>query len=226
MFNSDWYRFLFNSQFITLVKTVLISFLPVWPNDREIFHELLLLGAMTGISIMLRLWLSGSLSDSSSSSSELVSRSLSGSTILSSPSRLVDLSERENWRDKDDSRDWNNCMMMPHWDSRVEVFDRSPRNCLWANRSCHWCSNEIKIPQYSSSKRCSSRISVIVKLKKFGNEGWAYMFNNNLSKYFALFLNYHYHSYCTIATCLQWHQRRSTFRSKQNIHIVTAIWSR
>ena len=41
--------------------------------------------------------------------------------------RLLDLSESENWRDKDDSRDRNNCMMMPHRDSRVELFDRSPR---------------------------------------------------------------------------------------------------
>ena len=89
-------------------------------------------------------------------------------------------------------------------------------NFLWANRSCRWCRNEIKMPQRSSSKRCSSRISVIVKLKKFGNKGWACMFNNNLRKYFALFLKYDYHSYRKIATCFQWHQRRSTFRSKQN----------
>ena len=41
--------------------------------------------------------------------------------------RLLDLGESENWRDKDDSRDRNNCMMMAHQDSRVEVFRLSPR---------------------------------------------------------------------------------------------------
>ena len=47
-------------------------------------------------------------------------------SFLSHP-RLLDLGESENWRDKDDSRDRNNCMMMAHQDSRVEVFRRSPR---------------------------------------------------------------------------------------------------
>ena len=108
------------------------------------------------------------------------------------------------------------------WMSLVDLF--AICNLLWANRSCHWCKNEIKMPQKRSSKKVQFLGHCHHKLKKFANKEWAYMVVTISQKYFALFLKYSYRSYHHI--CFQWHKCRSTFRRKQNVHAVMAIWNR
>ena len=69
-------------------------------------------------------------------------------SFLSHP-RLLDLGESENWRDKDDSRDRK--QLHDDGTSRFKGGSVSSISSvfaifLWANRSCRWCKNEIKIP--------------------------------------------------------------------------------